>query len=259
MDKEDIQSKTNDSVFDSEETKDSSKETIVTPEFMEPEDTAMLAEQDIHVGTAIDPVCESETSESSEILTRDREIEELRARIAQLERELAEEKDHKVRILADFDNLRKRSARDIQNATAKATADVVVEFLPVFDHLEMAVAHGQEHGQGEGLVEGVNMVLKQFRNMLAKFGIQEIDALGKPFDPAVHEAMAKAPSDVFAAGIVSKQWQKGFMLGERLIRPCRVVVSTGPEVQESESLPVSPAETTPTTSESTMTDGDKTL
>lgn len=259
MDKENIQNKTNDFVLDNEKTKDTSKETSFTPEVMEPEDTEMLAEQELNVGTATDPGFESKTTESSDIHTSDREIEELHARIAQLERELAEEKDHKLRILADFDNLRKRSVRDIQNATAKATSDIVVEFLPVFDHLEMAVEHGQEHGQGDGLVEGVNMVLKQFRNMLAKFGIQEINALGKPFDPNVHEAMAKAPSDVFAAGIVSKQWQKGFMLGERLIRPCRVVVSTGPEVQESESLPVPPSEAKPTTSEFTMTDKDQTL
>lgn len=222
-------------------------ETNSAPAFMEPEETEMLGTEDIEkqdaepaiAADSPEPDMDAQTSEpvSADADDFSREMQELRERLTQLEHELAAEKDHKVRILADFDNLRKRSARDVQNAIAKATADVVVEFLPVFDHLEMAISHAQEHGSGDGLVEGVSMVLKQFRNTLAKFGIQEIDAMGHTFDPAMHEAMGTAPSEEFPAGIVSKQWQKGFMLGERLIRPCRVVVSAGPGPAKDENPP----------------------
>ncbi len=209
------------------------------PEFMEPEETGMVAEKTLETESAAAAPSEApEVPEDSPAAVPGSDAENaLSRRLAQLEQELADEKNHKLRILADFDNLRKRASRDMQNAAAKATADVVVEFLPVFDHLEMAISHVQEHGGGDGLVEGVNMVLKQFRATLSKFGIQEIDALGQHFDPALHEAVAQASSTEFPAGIVSKQWQKGFVLGERLIRPCRVVVSTGPGPAAQEPRP----------------------
>ncbi len=165
----------------------------------------------------------------------------LSRRIVELEHTLAEEKSHRLRALADLDNWRKRSARDHAIAVGKAHSDVVIEFLPVLDNLELALEHAKDGVGIEGLREGVSMVLKQFRASLAKFGIQEIDAAGRPFDPTFHEAMAQSPSEEYPAGIVIKQWQKGFLLGDRLIRPCRVVVSSGPG-PASENTPVDPTE-----------------
>jgi len=165
----------------------------------------------------------------------------LSRRVVELEHSLAEEKSHRLRALADLDNWRKRSARDQAVAVGKAQADVVIEFLPVLDHLELALEHVREGAPVDGMREGVSMVLRQFRTSLAKFGIQEIDAAGKPFDPTFHEAMAQSPSEDLPAGFVVKQWQKGFMLGDRLIRPCRVVVSSGPG-PASENTPVDPTE-----------------
>jgi len=165
----------------------------------------------------------------------------LSRRVVELEHALAEEKSHRLRALADLDNWRKRSARDQAVAVGKAQADVVIEFLPVLDHLELALEHVREDAPVDGMREGVAMVLRQFRTSLAKFGIQELDAAGRPFDPAFHEAMAQSPSEELPAGFVVKQWQKGFMLGDRLIRPCRVVVSSGPG-PASENTPVDPTE-----------------
>lgn len=165
----------------------------------------------------------------------------LSRRIVELEHSLTEEKSHRLRALADLDNWRKRSARDQAIAVGKAHSDVVIEFLPVLDNLELALEHAKDGVGVEGLREGVSMVLKQFRASLAKFGIQELDAAGRPFDPTFHEAMAQSPSEEVPAGIVIKQWQKGFLLGDRLIRPCRVVVSSGPG-PASEDTPVDPTE-----------------
>ncbi|PKN44100.1 MAG: nucleotide exchange factor GrpE [Deltaproteobacteria bacterium HGW-Deltaproteobacteria-17] len=213
---------------------------------MEEDFTGVVAGADIPVeivaeevasggGEASDVSQEDMTDEPTQ--TNGNVFDALGARVTELEHSLAEEKSHRLRVLADLDNWRKRSARDLANAVAKAQSDVVIEFLPVLDNLELALEHARENAGIEGMREGVAMVLKQFRSTLTKFGIQEIDASGQAFDPAFHEAMAQNPSDEVPTGMIVKQWQKGFMLGDRLIRPCRVVVSSGPG-PSSEKTPV---------------------
>ena len=209
--------------------------TAPIPQVQEEEITGMLAEKDIPVEVV------SEESPDETTQTNGTVFDALAARVVELEHSLADEKSHRLRVLADLDNWRKRAARDLGIAVAKAQSDVVVEFLPVLDNLELALEHATEKAGIEGMREGVAMVLKQFRSSLAKFGIQEIDASGHPFDPAFHEAMAQNPSDEVPPGFVIKQWQKGFMLGDRLVRPCRVVVSSGPG-PSSENTPVDSSE-----------------
>jgi len=225
-------------------------DTDAVPKIMEEEFTGMMAEKDIPVEVVVDAtspggeeVFDVSVEEGADEPTQSNGnvFDALGARVAELEHALAEEKSHRLRVLADLDNWRKRSARDMANAVAKAQSDVVVDFLPVLDNLELALEHARENAGIEGMREGVAMVLKQFRSTLTRFGIQEIDASGQPFDPAFHEAMAQNPSDEVPTGNVVKQWQKGFMLGERLIRPCRVVVSSGPG-PSSENTPVDTSE-----------------
>jgi len=215
-------------------------QTAPIPQVMEEELTGVLtteelaAEEEIPM-EVISGTAPEETTQNGTV------FDALSVRMAELERMLAEEKSMRLRVLADLDNWRKRSARDTANAVGKAQSDVVIEFLPVLDNLELALAHATEKAGIEGMREGVAMVLKQFRSALTKFGIQELDASGHPFDPAFHEAMAQNPSDEVPPGFVIKQWQKGFMLGDRLIRPCRVVVSSGPG-PSSENTPVDSSE-----------------
>jgi molecular chaperone GrpE len=230
-------------------------DTAAIPQVQEEDLTGMIAEREIPMEVVRDaasgPAPDASAAEAGKDDGVDEPVEEqpeeptqngtvfdaLATRVDELEQMLAEEKSHRLRVLADLDNWRKRSARDLTTAVGKAQSEVVVEFLPVLDNLELALEHTREGVGIDGMREGVAMVLKQFRASLAKFGILEIDASRQPFDPMFHEAMAQNPSDEVPAGFVIKQWQKGFMLGDRLIRPCRVVVSSGPGPQ-SENTPV---------------------
>ncbi len=214
--------------------------TAPIPQVLEEEITGVLTTEELAAEEVIPVEVVSEPA-PEEVTQNGTVFDALTVRVAELERMLAEEKSMRLRVLADLDNWRKRSARDTANAVGKAQSDVVIEFLPVLDNLELALAHATEKAGIEGMREGVAMVLKQFRSALTKFGIQEIDASGHPFDPAFHEAMAQNPSDEVPPGFVIKQWQKGFMLGDRLIRPCRVVVSSGPG-PSSENTPVDSSE-----------------
>ncbi|MBU1239284.1 nucleotide exchange factor GrpE [Myxococcota bacterium] len=159
-------------------------------------------------------------------------LKELLDKVNSLNSDLAEERNRKIRLAADLENLKKRSGKNQEVAVNRARTDVIVEFLPVMDHLEMALAHVEESTSVEALKEGVIMVLKQFINTLNRFGVEGVDALGQQFDPNYHEAMAQEESQLYESGIVLSQWQKGYKLGEMLIRPARVVVSKGPGAAE---------------------------
>ncbi|MFZ5786308.1 MAG: nucleotide exchange factor GrpE, partial [Acidobacteriota bacterium] len=99
------------------------------------------------------------------------------------------------------------------------------EFLPVLDNLERALGHAE--GDAGGLVAGVGMVQKQFLTLLEKYEIRPFDSLGQPFDPERHEAIQQAHADA-PAGVVAQQLQRGYLRGEKLVRPALVIVSLGP-------------------------------
>jgi molecular chaperone GrpE len=145
------------------------------------------------------------------------------ARIASLEAERDSYLDHLKRVAAEFENYRKRVAREQESTIARATERLVVGLLPVLDDLERAVAAFDDH-EADKVAEGVALVHHALKTLLAKEGIVEIAPLGEPFDPHVHEALLQQPSDE-AEGTVIDLVQKGFRLGERVIRPARVVVA----------------------------------
>ncbi len=233
------------------ENRDEENGSAQVTEMMEEDVTGMIAEEELDKEPVVqgivapeEPVDESgnppkpedidspqEDTQTDEDEDEDAGTVDPESRIAELEQIISDHQNHKLRMLADLDNFRKRSQRDLQNAVNKAQADLLSEFLPVFDSLELALDHARDSSSVDGMREGVEMVLRLFRSALAKFGIQEIDATGQAFDPAFHEAMAQADSDEVPVGMVLKQWQKGFLLGEKLIRPCRVVVSRGPAAE----------------------------
>jgi molecular chaperone GrpE len=153
-------------------------------------------------------------------------------KIAKLTESLNNERNLKLRLAADMENLRRRTSRDHEMAVHRVSSDIINEFLPISDHLEMAINHANEGAKFEALSEGVGMVLKQFSNILLKFGVTTIDALGETFDPNLHEAMGQQYSDQYPQGMVISQWQKGYILSEKLLRAARVVVSKGPEIKE---------------------------
>jgi molecular chaperone GrpE len=153
--------------------------------------------------------------------------DDLEARIASLEAERDSHLDRLKRVAAEFENYRKRVAREQESTIARANERLVVSLLPVLDDLERAVAAFDDH-EADKVAEGVALVHHALKTLLAKEGIVEIAPLGEPFDPHLHEALLKQPSDE-AEGTVIDLVQKGFRLGERVIRPARVVVAAPKE------------------------------
>jgi molecular chaperone GrpE len=151
-------------------------------------------------------------------------IAELEERIALLERERDEYLDDLKRVAADFDNYRKRALRDQEALVARAHERLVKELLPVLDDLERALVAAEEHEEAK-LEDGVRLVHRELRDALSKEGLVEIDSAGE-FDPHVHEALLTQPSEE-DDGAILQVIQKGYRLGDRVLRPARVVVSQG--------------------------------
>ena len=135
--------------------------------------------------------------------------------------------DRLQRLKAEFDNYRKRAARDQESFVERATERLVKELLPVVDDLERALGAAELHEEAK-LEEGVRLVHRALRDTLAKEGLVEIDTMGA-FDPHVHEALLSQPSDA-DEGTVIEVVQKGYRLGDRVLRPARVVVAGPKEV-----------------------------
>ena len=163
--------------------------------------------------------------------------EELEAALAEAQRELAELKDRHLRLAADFENARRRSLREREEALLFGHQNVVKELLPSVDNLERAIDHARQGGEGgqEGLLEGVELVLREIVAVLARHGVVPIEAHGQPFDPALHEAMAQLPDGTVPANTVVQVFQPGYYLRGRLLRPARVVVSKPPADAEKKA------------------------
>jgi molecular chaperone GrpE len=147
---------------------------------------------------------------------------ELEERLAEVEKERDERTDDLKRVAAEFDNYRKRVARDQQSLAARAHERLVKELLPVLDDLERALQAAEQHEEAK-LEDGVRLVHRELQEALAKEGLQEIETNGR-FDPHVHEALLSQPSER-DDGAILEVLQKGYRLGDRVLRPARVVVS----------------------------------
>ena len=146
----------------------------------------------------------------------------LEEQVAALEAERDEHLNDLKRVAAEFENYRKRVARDQESLVARAHERLVKELLPVLDDLERALAAAEEHEEAK-LEEGVRLVHRELAGALRREGLAEIDTNGQ-FDPHVHEALLSQPSDA-EEGSVIEVVQKGYTLGDRVVRPARVVVA----------------------------------
>jgi molecular chaperone GrpE len=134
-------------------------------------------------------------------------------------------KDQWMRTAADFDNYRKRSRREVEDARKSGREDLLRELLPVFDNLERALTSAQRASDIKGVAEGLSMVMKQFEGTLGRVGITKISAIGQPFDPSIHEAIQQVETDDHPAGQVVSEVQPGYMQGDKLVRAAMVVVA----------------------------------
>lgn len=142
--------------------------------------------------------------------------------------EVARLRDQLLRTAADYDNFRKRSRREQDDAHRRGQQGVLKDLLPVFDNLERAAQAADSASDAKAVAEGVRMVIKQFEGALEKLGIKRIAAVGSPFDPALHEAIQHLESADQPAGVVLFEVQPGYAWGDQLLRAAMVVVSKGP-------------------------------
>jgi molecular chaperone GrpE len=148
----------------------------------------------------------------------------------ELLRTRAQERDQFLDLLkrtqADFENYQKRNRTEREQERKYAQKPLATDLLPVLDNLERAVAAARQSNETGPLVQGVNMVLSQFLELLKRHGVTRIEAEGQPFDPNVHQAVAQAPaSDKIPAGSVAQVLEHGYMLHDRVLRPARVIVA----------------------------------
>ena len=147
---------------------------------------------------------------------------------AKLAAELEKYKDAALRARADLDNYRKRVAREKEDAIRYANNSLLESLLPIVDNFELGLDAAKNASDAAGIIQGLEMVRKQLEDFLRDHGVEIVNAVGDPFDPNLHEAVAHEPSPDLADGTVVRQLRKGFKLKDRLIRPASVVVSKGP-------------------------------
>ena len=142
--------------------------------------------------------------------------------VDRLEREIADLRDRSMRTLADFDNYRKRADRERSEARRYALMEPLRDLLEVVDNLERAVSAG---GSADDLKLGIDMTLRQLADVLRRHGVTAVEAAGRPFDPAIHEAVSRQEAGDVDEPTVSDELQRGYLLHDRLVRPARVVVA----------------------------------
>jgi molecular chaperone GrpE len=148
-------------------------------------------------------------------------------RIAGLEADLAEANDRALRTLAEFDNYRRRSMRERDEAASRGSADVLRELLDVADNFDRALEHAGADVPAPFL-EGMAMVARGLHDLLDRKGVARMDAEGKPFDPQLHDALTRAPTEGVAPNTVLQVVQPGYLLRDRVLRPAKVIVSSPP-------------------------------
>lgn len=163
------------------------------------------------------------------------DLENLRQELAAKDLEAKNNYDRFLRQVAELENFKKRTARERDDAVRFANEALIKDLLPVVDNLERAVAHASGGGNGRSIVEGVEMVLKGLLDAMARHGVTQITAIGQPFDPSRHEAMAQVESESHEPNSVVDELHKGYMLRDRLLRPALVSVAKAPETHEKKN------------------------
>ena len=141
--------------------------------------------------------------------------------------QVAELKDQLLRAMAEMENVKRRAARDVEHAHKFAVEKLLNDLFPVVDSLEKAVETASVTDGAEAIAEGVGLSLKLFVDTLAKSGVEQIDPLGEPFDPQLHEAMTMVPNPDAEPNSVMEVMQKGYILNDRLVRAAKVIVVKG--------------------------------
>ena len=178
-------------------------------------------------------ITEQEQGTSDEAIVGEAEeeadpLQKLMQEIVAAKEEAGKNWDLYLRERADLENARKRHQRDREEAIRYANDRLLREMIPVLDNLERAVGHAEQGDDNQGLLEGVNMTINQFRKVLEDFGVKPINALGEGFDPNLHQAMGQVETTDQEPNTVISEFQKGYLLNDRLLRPSLVMVARAP-------------------------------
>ncbi len=153
-------------------------------------------------------------------------LKEMEEKVESLKNEAAESHDRLLRLAAEFENYKKRSAREMNDFRKFANESFVKAMLPVVDNLDRAIeSSSNDKHANSSVVEGVNMTLREILKVFEQYGIKPFESLGKTFDPSLHQAVMQEDDEAYPENTVSKELQKGYMIHDRLLRPAMVVVS----------------------------------
>ncbi len=182
-----------------------------------------------------DPAAPDEAPEHSE-------VERLAGELAAAREEARRLEDQFLRQAAETENYRKRVAREKQDAVRYANESLVRDLLPVIDDLERAVEHGRAGGNGQSLLDGIELVLRTCLEALQKHGVTQVTAKGEPFDPEKHEAFAQVETAEHDANTVVDEVHRGYYMGDRLLRPSLVSVARTPASEAGNTVENDPAD-----------------
>ncbi len=172
-----------------------------------------------------DKKAEKSDSNKKDVKTMD-PLKEMEEKVESLKNEAAESHDRLLRLAAEFENYKKRSAREMNDFRKFANESFVKAMLPVVDNLDRAIeSSSNDKHANSSVVEGVNMTLREILKVFEQYGIKPFESLGKTFDPSLHQAVMQEDDEAYPENTVSKELQKGYMIHDRLLRPAMVVVS----------------------------------
>ncbi len=181
---------------------------------------------------SIVPPSQEETMDQ-ETVSKSNSLDEFSKLFEEKTKELEELKDRYLRVCADFDNYRKRTVREIKEIREIATEHLIKELLPVLDNFERALKHVPD--PEDVFVSGIRMVFSQLKDILMARGLLPLESVGQPFNPNVHDALAQIESEQ-PEGTVVQEYEKGYMLGKRVLRPAKVIVSKLPEQKDENEV-----------------------
>ncbi len=184
---------------------------------------AVAGENDNMEQTENTESAESEKTEQKSSRSDKKKLAKLEEQLADREKELAEANDKYMRLFAEYENFRRRSAKEKEGIYADAYVDALAQILPVLDNLERAA--GCEGADAAALAKGLELTLKSFSDTLAKMGVSEIEALGKTFDPNVHNAVMHVDDEAFGEGEITEVFAKGYIRGDKVLRHSMVKVA----------------------------------
>jgi len=181
------------------------------------------------------PNVETPTSEADDNLDKIEitvEADELAEKLTELTEENDRLRDQALRTRAEFENFRRRKNRELEEYTSLANESLIEDLLPVLDDLGLLLSNSEENKELAALIDGARLIQQKFSDTLKKRGLAEVEAEGKPFDPEVHEALLETPSPDAEPGTILSVHQTGYKLGNKLLRPSRVIIAAAVQDQE---------------------------